>query len=115
MKLHDFLLKFLNTYDTINVAMDVFVKNPRRYIVDAEILEDIQGTDEFKTVRTAIDLSEKEIYYLRQWEEKGRGEIREFVGPVARGRLDAAVIAAKRAEKRAVQTARGAVNLEGVY
>ncbi|AAQ15529.1 retrotransposon hot spot (RHS) protein, putative [Trypanosoma brucei brucei TREU927] len=123
MKLHDLLNQyFSNTYNTENVAMFLFVKNPRRYIVDAEILEDIQGTDEFKTVKTAIDLSEKveyldekEIYYLSQWEEKGTVEIREFVGPMARGRLDGALAAAKRAEKRAVLAAGGAVELKGLY
>ncbi|CBH10877.1 retrotransposon hot spot (RHS) protein, putative [Trypanosoma brucei gambiense DAL972] len=123
MTLHEFLLnKFLNTYNTRNVAMDVFVKNPRRYIVDAEVLENIQDTDEFKTVRTVIDLSEKvdyligkEISTLRQWEEKGKGEIRDFVGPVVGGRLDAAVITAKEERERAAQTAGGAVEIKGVY
>ncbi|CBH10021.1 hypothetical protein, unlikely [Trypanosoma brucei gambiense DAL972] len=39
MKLRDFLMqKFSNTYDTQNVAMGTFVKNPRRYIDNAEIL-----------------------------------------------------------------------------
>nr|AAL14359.1 RHS1 [Trypanosoma brucei] len=122
MKLHDLLNQyFSNTYNTENVAMFLFVKNPRRYIVDAEILEDIQGTDEFKTVKTAIDLSEKvdyldekEIYYLRQWERRGTVEIREFVGPVARGRLDGALEVAKEVWERAAQTAGGA-ELPDVY
>nr|CAJ16176.1 retrotransposon hot spot (RHS) protein, putative [Trypanosoma brucei brucei TREU927] len=122
MKLHDFLLKkFSNTYHTQNVVMDVFVHNPRRYIVDAEILEDIQDTDEFKTLKTVIYLSEKvdylhekEISTLSQWEEKGRGEIREFVGPVARGRFDAALDTAKEAAKEATKTAH-ASELPDVY
>ncbi|CAD53027.1 retrotransposon hot spot (RHS) protein, putative; retrotransposon hot spot protein 1 (RHS1), putative [Trypanosoma brucei brucei TREU927] len=125
MTVNDFIQKFVGgtfaVAEAENVRMPIFVKNPRKYIVDAEILEDIQGTNEFKTVKTAIDLSEKvdyldekEIYYLSQWEEKGTVEIREFVGPVARGRLDGAVTAAKRAEKRAHQTADGS-ELKGVY
>ncbi|RHW66950.1 retrotransposon hot spot (RHS) protein [Trypanosoma brucei equiperdum] len=126
MTVNDFIQKFVGgtfaVAEAENVRMPIFVKNPRRYIVDAEILEDIQDTDEFKTLKTVIYLSEKvdylnerEISSLSQWEEKGRGEIREFVGPMARGRLDGALAAAKRAEKRAAQTADGAVELEGVY
>ncbi|EAN77387.1 retrotransposon hot spot (RHS) protein, putative [Trypanosoma brucei brucei TREU927] len=130
MTVNDFIQEFVGgtfaVAEAENVRMPIFVKNPRRYIADAEILEDIQGTDEFEEYKELYNqfsemngkaryLDEKEIYYLRQWEEKGRGEIREFVGPMARGRLDAAVTAAKRAEKRAAQTAGGAVNLEGVY
>ncbi|AAQ15496.1 retrotransposon hot spot (RHS) protein, putative [Trypanosoma brucei brucei TREU927] len=126
MTLHDFLLKkFLNTYNTENVAMDVFVQSPRDYILDARILERIQRLDEFEEYkelynqfsemkRKARYLDEKEISTLSQWEEKGTVEIREFVGPVARGRLDAAVIAAKRAEKRAVLAADGS-ELRGLY
>ncbi|AAQ15533.1 retrotransposon hot spot (RHS) protein, putative [Trypanosoma brucei brucei TREU927] len=127
MTLHDFLLKkFFNTYDTENVAMDVFVQSPEDYILDAGILGRIRRLyqfEEYKELynqfsemkRKARYLDEKEIYYLSQWEEKGRGEIREFVGPMARGRLDGALEVAKRAEKRAAQTAGGAVELEGVY
>ncbi|CBH17322.1 retrotransposon hot spot protein (RHS,pseudogene), putative [Trypanosoma brucei gambiense DAL972] len=119
MTVNDFIQKFVGgtfaVAEAENVRMPVFVQSPEDYILDARLQGIIRGLDEFQLLRAVIYLSEKEIYYLRQWEEKGRGEIREFVGPVARGMLDGALAAAKEARERATQTAGGAVELKGVY
>nr|AAL14358.1 RHS1 [Trypanosoma brucei] len=130
MTVNDFIQKFVGgtfaVAEAENVRMPIFVQSPEDYILDAGILGRVLGLDEFEEYkelynqfsemkRKARYLDEKEIYYLRQWEEKGRGEIREFVGPMARGRLDGALAAAKEARERAAQTAGGAVELKGLY
>nr|CAD21755.1 retrotransposon hot spot protein, RHS3 [Trypanosoma brucei] len=115
MKLHDFLDQyFSNTYDTQNVAMFLLVKNPRRYIIDSDLREEILGLDEFQLLRAVIYLPRNGIEDMQKWEERATAQIREFVGPVARGMLDAALDTAKEARERAAQTADG-VGLKGLY
>ncbi|AAZ10619.1 retrotransposon hot spot (RHS) protein, putative [Trypanosoma brucei brucei TREU927] len=101
MNLHDFLNQcFSNTYNTVNVSMETFVKNPEDYIKDAEILEDIQGLYEFREYKRIVEklpetemwinyLKEEKIFTISDWVNGATPEVKNSISPVARGRLNA--------------------------
>ncbi|RHW72367.1 Retrotransposon hot spot protein [Trypanosoma brucei equiperdum] len=115
MKLHEFLNQQIGeTLGTPNVSMVEFVMDPEEYVVYTGILEEIRDIDEFQLLSAVIYLPRNGIGGMQQWEENATAQIGEFVGPVVRGKLDAALMAAKEARIRAAQTACD-VKVEGPY
>ncbi|KAH9582048.1 Trypanosome RHS, partial [Trypanosoma melophagium] len=117
-KLNDFLRNNVGGRGVVdsneNVTMKAFAIDPAMYIQDDELRMLITALSAYKKVlfliEVANNLEKAEVYYLRQWDEFKN---KESILSMARGKLNAALNAAKRQMHVSQDTT--PVGVEGVY
>ncbi|PWV21114.1 putative retrotransposon hot spot (RHS) protein [Trypanosoma cruzi] len=89
MKLNYFLRSNLGGKDVVrrneNVAMEAFVQEPDAYVQDQQLLEEILNLTEYQVYK----LHHEGVFSLEQWRDY---EGKDTVTPLARGKLNAALI-----------------------
>nr|CCC52513.1 hypothetical protein TVY486_1015550 [Trypanosoma vivax Y486] len=91
MKLGDFLDTYFGSEVAIekrgNVTMEVFARNPQKYLKDKGLIKDILALSEYQVYA----LQNKGIHTLSQWKD-APASVRAAVEPNAKGQLEAAVL-----------------------
>ncbi|KAH9601038.1 Trypanosome RHS [Trypanosoma melophagium] len=113
-KLNDFLRNNVGGRGVVdsneNVTMEAFAIDPAMYIQDEKLRNHITALPAYKKLEVANNLEKAGVYSLRQWDEfTGK----ESILSMARGKLNAALNAAKRQMHVSQDTT--PVVVEGVY
>ncbi|PWV07606.1 putative retrotransposon hot spot protein (RHS) [Trypanosoma cruzi] len=107
MKLNDFLRGHIGPSAVVderyNVTMEVFLVEPRNYVQDQKLLEEIFNLSEYQVLqemrglrRDTYNVSQMGVRSLRQWRDFER---KDMVSPLARRELDAALRGVLKEEK----------------
>ncbi|RNE95820.1 retrotransposon hot spot (RHS) protein [Trypanosoma conorhini] len=98
MTLNDFIRKYVDpdfVPEGRNAMMEVFARRPERYVTDPEVREDILNSQAYQLLEDARKLAVQGVSSLAQWKEFPQ---KETVTLLAKGKLDAALAAAEKAE-----------------
>ncbi|RNE97036.1 retrotransposon hot spot (RHS) protein, partial [Trypanosoma rangeli] len=98
--LNDFLRQYVDPNKAVggdqNVAMEVFVREPDRYVTEQRLLREILNSPGYQLFEDARKLTEKGVFFLNQWKEFGQ---KDTVPLRTKGRLDAALQQVEEAEE----------------